>query len=246
MQVGAFWLLIVLCGFMATGFGLAGNIALGETSRDLQVVADQALTNGEGPMLTALAAEQAAGQSYSVAPSPSTGACTQNETCTWFVQVSYSVRGSTNSGAASTNETAGDLQEQAKIDEQLVSVHEVATVTNAQGAVLAKRGRRIVVKVSNVGAQIGARFDDAAGTQTIWAGQAQVGCDGSSSAAYQSTCNADAAQAGSDTSSHAYLTCVDNPTMYAYCNGATPRPADQFAQPKWQDPNAATNGVDAP
>lgn len=236
------WLLIVAVGFMATAFGVAGNVMLGEQARDFQVVADQALTNGEGLLLSTLESEQQAGQAYSVPTTQRVGACSQGQTCTFFVQVSYQVQGATNAGAPATNEKSAELQQQAKIAEQLVGVHEVASVTSAQGAVLSSRSRRLTVRVSKVDAQIVARFDDTASSVTAIAGQGVGGCDSSSANAYVGTCNTDAQQAGSDTSSHVYLNCVDNPVMYAYCNSATPRPADQFTQPTWQNNDASGNG----
>lgn len=242
MQIGGFWLLIIIVGFMASAFGLAGDVLLGQTNRDLQVIADQALTNAEGPMLSTLLSEQQNGQSFSLVPTARTGACATGETCTFYVLVAYQLTGSTESGGGTANETAADLQGQAKLNEQLEGVTETATVTNAQGSVLATRSRRLTVRVSNVRAEVVARFDDAADSGSAIAAQGVGGCNGSSSGGYASTCNSDAQQVGADTASHAYLQCVDDPALYAYCNGATPRPADAFRQPSWQNNDASSNG----
>ncbi|TAM73278.1 hypothetical protein EPN44_14200 [bacterium] len=243
MQVGAFWLFLVAVSFVAAGLSAMGNVILDAGARDAQVIADRTLDQGEGPAVTALAAEAQAGQTaWSVPASAPVPGCITSTACPYMVQVSYVVDGATTSGSGTTDEIGGELEEQPSIDEQLVGVHETAKVTSPQGATVAARSRRLTVRVSKMAAEVVARFDDAASSRTALAAQGLGGCDASSMQTYGQSCNSDAAQAGSDTRTHAILTCVDDPATYAHCNGATPRPDDQFVQPTWQDGGAAGDG----
>ncbi|TAM61872.1 hypothetical protein EPN52_01745 [bacterium] len=202
--------LALLVAALATGTIATAHASVARTASS---IAAGALEHAQQQLIDAIASAVRAGGGVTPVPlpAPSTGLVSYAANL-WRVETSVAQTGA--SGTQGGVLVAPSLQQSPGVAEGRIAARVTAVVRGADGTPLATRARMLTLRVL-------AAPPYAVVTGVLDAAALSIDEQGDSGGA----------SAGDDTRVHAVLLCADGGS--GACNGATPRPADRFADQSW-------------
>jgi hypothetical protein len=233
MYLQALWFM-VFASVLASAWLAAGYATvLGEAKHAALRSAGLAVERAQDALVESIAAQVAAGKSTFVAPTPGPGVpiCPrrshQSDPCPFIVSTIVTLAGQTGARDGDGNQTAQSVQRDPGVGEQRVAAIVTAEVTGKRGTPIAALTRHVTLR-----------------TFAAWPYAALSGSDEPTTGGYAvgdfaGTCAGGAC--GDDNRIHAVLQCSDPGDPQA-CAGQPLLPADDFADARWHDANAVSNG----